>query len=604
VAELILKITGDSRDAEAKLSALERAVARTSGTISRSAGELNKFYGGVGRFATSASADLQRLERNATSAANALRRANIEARGGGRIASGGAAGGAGSFSFGGNVRAGAKDFALGAVGGSVAGATTAILTNTGDYVKESIAAYSEATRATAFFEASAKRAKIPIAELRAEVKLLQRDFNLTGEQAERALAQATRVSRMAGRPYGGAQLLQATIRAAAGAGLAPSEAPTLLRQIASGEDEAFDRLLGVNPSTLYAQEARRTGRSASSLDDEEKLRIRINAVLKEGNASLDAYNRYLDSAAGKTDRLKSGWDDLTVAAGSFFHKVMVAGPIALIEANADLARGKAARSWLDSFTLPSERTPAAAPASGSPFALGRQILEGAGDFGSAAMRMLGLLPDPIAERRARIAGFGDVATEARWQGILRERDLANAEYRALPDRIAGLRGQQSALQSSLAQGALGIFALQNRRAALGETTETAEQLRRRIFGTADSLGGRAGAQYTIEALGSYDPRRLSTEARDRLRAALDTEIKARTEEEREKMRLLAKISAHLEQLVGQQAPKTAIAGEKPERPVDVRITDASPTTTASITGVQRGGVGSVSGDGGVTDFPL
>jgi hypothetical protein len=36
----------------------------------------------------------------------------------------------------------------------------------------------------------------------------------------------------------------------------------------------------------------------------------------------------------------------------------------------------------------------------------------------------------------------------------------------------------------------------------------------------------------------------------------------------------------------------------------VRITDASPTTTASITGVQRGGVGSVSGDGGVTDFPL
>jgi hypothetical protein len=583
VAELILKITGDSRDAEAKLAGLERAVARTSGTISRATGTLNQFYGGVGRFATSASADLQRLERNATRAAAALRSAQIEARGGGRI------GGAAGAGIGGGIGAGGRDFLLGAVGGGVAGATSAALGGASSFVQESVGAYVEGTRATAFLEATAKRAKVSYADLRGEVSLLRREFNLSQADAERALAQATRVAAMAGRPGGGGDLLRATTRAAAAAGVSPDRVPDLIRQLGTGSDEATDLLLGVNPSTLYQQEARRTGRKESSFSDQERTLIRINAVLREGNASMAAYNAYLDSAAGKTDRLSALWADVKAKSGEALANIL---PYALAAPTAGLTLAYGAGGG------------GAAPQSGGLFDIGRGVL-GAGAAGSnlIAQGFAAFQANQQAQR-ARVAGFGDAATEARWQGILRERDLANAETRSLPDRIAALRGQQGQLQSSLAQGALGIFALQNRRAALGETPETAEQLRRRIFGTADTLGGRAGAQYTIEALGSYDPRRLSTEARDRLKAALDTEIKARTDEEREKMRLLAKISAHLEQLVGQQAPKTAIPGEKPERPVDVRITDASPTTTASITGVQRGVVGSVSGDGGVTDFPL
>jgi hypothetical protein len=583
VAELILKITGDSRDAEAKLAGLERAVARTSGTISRATGTLNQFYGGVGRFATSASADLQRLERNATRAAAALRSAQIEARGGGRI------GGAAGAGIGGGIGAGGRDFLLGAVGGGVAGATSAALGGASSFVQESVGAYVEGTRATAFLEATAKRAKVSYADLRGEVSLLRREFNLSQADAERALAQATRVAAMAGRPGGGGDLLRATTRAAAAAGVSPDRVPDLIRQLGTGSDEATDLLLGVNPSTLYQQEARRTGRKESSFSDQERTLIRINAVLREGNASMAAYNAYLDSAAGKTDRLSALWADVKAKSGEALANIL---PYALAAPTAGLTLAYGAGGG------------GAAPQSGGLFDIGRGVL-GAGAAGSnlIAQGFAAFQANQQAQR-ARVAGFGDAATEARWQGILRERDLANAETRSLPDRIAALRGQQGQLQSSLAQGALGIFALQNRRAALGETPETAEQLRRRIFGTADTLGGRAGAQYTIEALGSYDPRRLSTEARDRLKAALDTEIKARTDEEREKMRLLAKISAHLEQLVGQQAPKTAIPGEKPERPVDVRITDASPTTTASITGVQRGGVGSVAGDGGVTDFPL
>jgi hypothetical protein len=583
VAELILKITGDSRAAEAKLAGLERAVARTSGTISRATGTLNQFYGGVGRFATSASADLQRLERNATRAAAALRSAQIEARGGGRI------GGAAGAGIGGGIGAGGRDFLLGAVGGGVAGATSAALGGASSFVQESVGAYVEGTRATAFLEATAKRAKVSYADLRGEVSLLRREFNLSQADAERALAQATRVAAMAGRPGGGGDLLRATTRAAAAAGVSPDRVPDLIRQLGTGSDEATDLLLGVNPSTLYQQEARRTGRKESSFSDQERTLIRINAVLREGNASMAAYNAYLDSAAGKTDRLSALWADVKAKSGEALANIL---PYALAAPTAGLTLAYGAGGG------------GAAPQSGGLFDIGRGVL-GAGAAGSnlIAQGFAAFQANQQAQR-ARVAGFGDAATEARWQGILRERDLANAETRSLPDRIAALRGQQGQLQSSLAQGALGIFALQNRRAALGETPETAEQLRRRIFGTADTLGGRAGAQYTIEALGSYDPRRLSTEARDRLKAALDTEIKARTDEEREKMRLLAKISAHLEQLVGQQAPKTAIPGEKPERPVDVRITDASPTTTASITGVQRGGVGSVAGDGGVTDFPL
>jgi hypothetical protein len=582
VAELILKITGDSRDAEAKLSSLERAVARTSGTISRATGTLNQFYGGVGRFATSASADLQRLERNATRAADAMRRAQIEARGGGRI------GGAAGAGIGGGIGAGGRDFLLGAVGGGVAGATTAALGGASSFVQESVGAYVEGTRATAFLEATAKRTKQSYADLRGEVQLLRREFNLSQRDAETALAQATRVAAMAGRPGGGGDLLRATTRAAAAAGVSPDRVPDLIRQLGTGSDEATDLLLGVNPSTLYKQEAARTGRKESSFSDQERTLIRINAVLKEGNASMAAYNAYLDSAAGKTDRLSALWADVKAKSGEALANIL---PYALAAPTAGLTLAYGAGGG------------GAAPQSGGLFDIGRGVL-GAGAAGSNLIAQgFAAFQARQQAQRDRIAGFGDAATEARWQGILRERDLANAETRALPDRIAALRGQQGQLQSSLAQGALGIFALQNRRAALGETPETAEQLRRRIFGTADSLGGRAGAQYTIEALGSYDPRRLSTEARDRLRAALDTEIKARTEEEREKMRLLAKISAHLEQLVGQQAPKTAIAGEKPERPVDLLITNKS-DTTASITGVQRGGVGSVAGDGGVTDFPL
>jgi hypothetical protein len=515
-----------------------------------------------------------------------MRRAQIEARGGGRI--GGAAGGGG---LGAGIRSGVGDYASSLVGGGIAGGTAAALAGAGIFAKESFAASVEGARATAFLESTARRAKLSYEALRGEVQLLRREFNLSQTDAERALAQAERLARLAGRSGQGGSILRATIRSAVGAGLSPDEAPTILRQISSGEDEAFDRLLGVNPSTLYAQEAERMGRSASSLNDQEKLQIRINAVLREGNQSLDAYNRYLDSAAGKVDRLSSLWADVKRLSGdaisSVFSYLPAGAAVATAFQGANLAmygapQGTGGRSALD---------------------YGAGVFDVARGGSNLIAQAYAALQGRQQAQRDRIAGFGDVATEARWQGILRERDLANAETRALPDRIAALRGQQGQLQSSLAQGALGIFALQNRRAALGETPETAEQLRRRIFGTADSLGGRAGAQYTIEALGSYDPRRLSTEARDRLRAALDTEIKARTEEEREKMRLLAKISAHLEQLVGQQAPKTAIAGEKPERPVDLLITNKS-DTTASITGVQRGGVGSVAGDGGVTDFPL
>jgi hypothetical protein len=600
VAELLLKVTGDTRDVEAKLAGLKRSAEATTRSFGVLTGELTKAYGGIGRFADQASTRVQQLERNANRAAEALRRANVEARGGGRIGGrspvggaglGGAAGGGGGLGAG--IRSGVGDYASGLVGGGIAGGTAAALTGAAVFAKESFAASVEGARAAAFLESTARRAQVSYADLRGEVQLLRREFNLSQTDAERALAQAERLARLAGRSGQGGSILRATIRAATGAGLSPDEAPTLLRQISSGEDEAFDRLLGVNPSTLYAQEASRTGRSASSLSDQEKFQIRINAVLREGNQSLDAYNRYLDSAAGKVDRLSSLWADVKRLSGDAISSVF-----------SYLPAGAAVATAFQGANLAMYGAPQGAGGGRSVLDYGAGVLDVARGGGNLLAQAYAALQARQQAQRDRISGFSDVATEARWQGILRERDIANAEYRALPDRIAGLRGQQSALQQSLAQGALGIFALQNRRAALGETPETAGQLRARIFGTADTLGGRAGAQYTIEALGQYDPRRLSTEARDRLRAALDTEIKARTDEEREKMRLLAKIGAHLEQLVSQQAPKTAIAGEKTDRPVDVRIEDASPTATASITNVQRGGVGSVAGSGDVVDFPL
>lgn len=196
--------------------------------------------------------------------------------------------------------------AIAAIGGAALGAM----------LHRAISEAREASSAMLFLESATLKAGRSFEAAKAQARGLALASGGTTANAARTLAQATRLTTAAGGQGDPEALVRAITDAALAAGRSLEEIPDMLTQISTGQDEVFDKLLGVNPSSLYAQWAAAAGRTASSLTDVEKLQIRINAVLKAGEANAGAAERRLQTAAGMLDQISSLFDDMFVAIGS------------------------------------------------------------------------------------------------------------------------------------------------------------------------------------------------------------------------------------------------------------------------------------------------
>jgi hypothetical protein len=295
--DISIRITADANSATRGFEAVDRSLDKTARKARETAAEITRLNRTLNQPRDAAG----RFIGGARPGAPVVGPSPFPAATGGPLPVGGSRFGGLGAGFAGGVAAGAAGFAIG---------------EAQQFGRESLQAAIAASRSMTFLENSARRAGLAIADQRREVQNLRRDYALSETDAERALAGAIRAARIGGNAGQGSALLRSTLNLAAGAGIERGRVPDLIGQIARGEDEAFDLLLGRGPSSLYREAAQRTGRRESSFTDFEKAQIRINAVISEGNRELEANARYIDSVAGRYDRLAAAIADVQRATGN------------------------------------------------------------------------------------------------------------------------------------------------------------------------------------------------------------------------------------------------------------------------------------------------
>ena len=211
---------------------------------------------------------------------------------------------------------GFKDFALGSfAGGLSANAVATALQQTLQFAQSAGQAYLEGNRAATFLESTTKRYNQSLVETQAQVARLRKEYNLSQTDAERALGQATRAAAIAGDPSKGFALLTGATNLAEASGVTKDRIPDIIRQIASGQDEAFDALFGKNPSNFYDEWAKANGRTSASLTDLEKAQIRVNTVVTAGATYVKEHETHVASAAGQWERWTAALADFQRQAG-------------------------------------------------------------------------------------------------------------------------------------------------------------------------------------------------------------------------------------------------------------------------------------------------
>lgn len=122
-------------------------------------------------------------------------------------------------------------------------------------------------------------------------------------EASSSTAQLARIVQQIGRAGDFERIQKQILDLAAARGLAARDLGTLMDQLISGQDEALNRLGIANPSQLYEQWARSSGRTVASLTELERLQIRVNAVLEKSRLFNGEAERRAASAAGQLDQL-------------------------------------------------------------------------------------------------------------------------------------------------------------------------------------------------------------------------------------------------------------------------------------------------------------
>jgi hypothetical protein len=193
------------------------------------------------------------------------------------------------------------------------------------FVSQGIDLARDRNRADLFLRSASRQTGTGLAENLAFAERFGEEVGLGGTNARSVTAQALRVTNMAGMGGKAPEFVRALADAATAAGRPLSELDTLMTQVATGQDEVFDKLLSVNPSSLYDAWAKANNRTAASLSDVEKLQIRVNAVIKAGADNIGEAAKQLDTAAGRWDnfwrkvderKMNVGEDALTILTGS------------------------------------------------------------------------------------------------------------------------------------------------------------------------------------------------------------------------------------------------------------------------------------------------
>lgn len=463
---------------------------------------------------------------------------------------GGAGGAGGGLPFG---------ISEGAVVGAAGTAVAAVVA----FGKASVESYREAAGAQITLEASARRASVAFQDQQRIVARLRTEYGLTTAEAQSALAASLRAASSYGRPGDAETLLRSAISSSLASGKGAGYATQVLSSVQNQSDEQLNAIGLQNPEGIYKSYAASIGVATAALTEFQKRQAIANAIIRQGAGDLDLASKAANTAAGRYNQLLARLEDYKASVGK-------AALEAAFYAKDRLTPGGGQQATQDIYGGVQQGVNAAAQAI------------------NFVRQALNARQDRIDETNARYDNQRHGFRVGAVTDALRIQEFADAQRSAIPGRIAALQSQRDAVRRDLTSGALGLSELQVARAAL-DGGETGEQRRKRIYTTADDLARRGGdlasARYTAATLGGYDPRTLTKESQERLKAALDKLIEAEKQQADRQIKLLENIDKNIAKANG----ATPFDDPKKAPDLDLTIRNQVEGTTARIAEVSVDG---------------
>jgi ribosome-associated translation inhibitor RaiA len=203
------------------------------------------------------------------------------------------------------------------------------------------AAFLEQDKSVRKLEAAAKLTGTSLEFLRNISVTIKEQFQLTTQQANEFVVSANKLTKAAGDISQTEAVLKNLFDIAAAQGLTASEALLRFEQAIKGVDEGTEALFsGLNPSDLYAEYAEQLGKSVAKMNDMEKKQAIINRIFADGAKVSGEYSKFLESAAGQQEQLRSSATALQAAFGQILNDFLlpilnVVTPVARGFANMD-----------------------------------------------------------------------------------------------------------------------------------------------------------------------------------------------------------------------------------------------------------------------------
>lgn len=197
-----------------------------------------------------------------------------------------------------------KRWALGFIGFTAAwNAVKAVAGAVTDTIRESFVAFDNLERSQRKLEGTAKLTGIALEDLNVLAAVGREAFGLSTVTARDFATEIAKLGEKAGDTTKSKEALQAFLEIGAARGLTATETLKKLQQSLLGIDEGTDALFGKNPSGLWDDYASVIGKAAGKFNDTDKAAALLHAALDGGTKVLGSYAAFLDSTAGKADRL-------------------------------------------------------------------------------------------------------------------------------------------------------------------------------------------------------------------------------------------------------------------------------------------------------------
>lgn len=209
----------------------------------------------------------------------------------------------------------ARSFAGGAMQsffGNITATAFAAATNaTRDFLAGSIDQAVKATDATRFLASASRQAALNFSDMKREAAALGKELNVSAQQAERLLAQAT--MRSMGTGIDPVEFLRQFANAAAAAGESVKSV-----EIASlfTDDALLNRLGLQDPGAIKQQWARARGLNPDLMPQDLQNRAIIEAVVEQGRRNPGAAASRGQDIGGQLDSLSSSFENLQASVGS------------------------------------------------------------------------------------------------------------------------------------------------------------------------------------------------------------------------------------------------------------------------------------------------